>query len=352
NRIHWREAMSLKSAGYDVGVHAVAASDEGGSPVKVSQAPRRSRLRRVSIGTLQALRTALRSEAEIIHIHDPELIWTIPVLRIAGRKVIYDAHEDLPAQVLDKSYLPKPTRKFARWGAKGLVMIAGVFSSGVVAATETIAERFDEEKTTVVRNFPHVYSKAAAKVEVGKRSPNVVYVGGISESRGGTAMVDALGSSKMPSGWQLLLAGQVSSSYLHDLQQKPGWEKIEFYGKVLPLESREIIRESRIGLVVLKDTTAYRDSLPTKMFEYLAEGVAVIASDFPLWRSIIERYDCGVLVDEDSPDAIATAIADYANDEELLRRHSRNGMDAAAKIFNWDREAEYLMEAYRAILGS
>lgn len=352
NRIHWREAVSLASAGYDVGVHAVATSNDTYTPVQVSEATKMPRFKRMSFGSLQALRVALSTNAKIIHIHDPELIWIIPFLKAGGRKVIYDAHEDLPAQVMDKPYLPSPIRKSISWAAKGLVIFAGASSSWVIAATETIASRFDKEKTTIVRNYPHSLNEDTQTVSVEKRASFAVYVGGISQNRGGDVMVKAFASSNIPSHWHLLMAGQVSPGYLEELQQNPGWGKVKYCGKVSPSKARSIIRQSRVGIVTLKNTVAYRDSLPTKMFEYMAEGVAVIASDFPLWRSIIERYDCGLLVDETSPEAIAAAIARYAENEELLRRHSRNGIRAAKEIFTWENEAQNLLAAYEAVLDS
>src|SRR5699024_7598227 len=118
------------------------------------------------------------------HIHDPELIWTIPFLRASGRKVIYDAHEDLPAQVIDKPYIPRPVRTSMGFLAKGLVILAGTCSSAIIAATETIATRFDSKKTTVVRNFPHLPTGDTSEVSADQRSHQAVYVGGISRNRG------------------------------------------------------------------------------------------------------------------------------------------------------------------------
>lgn len=352
NRIHWREAISLGAEGYDVGLYAVATEDDVRTPIRVSRSVRLSRFQRMSIGTLRALRVALSSGAEIIHIHDPELIWTIPVLRSTGRKVIYDAHEDLPSQVMNKPYLPHALRKPVSWAAKGVVSFAGISSSWVIAATETIAQRFDRQKTTVVRNFPHAPAEVEEKLEVEDRSTYAVYVGGVSKSRGGHVMVDAFASSSLPAGWQLLMAGPSSESYIKELGQRPGWKNVKYYGQVPPTEAREKIAQSRVGIVALKGTEAYRDSLPTKMFEYMADGAAVIASDFPLWRSIIERFDCGVLIDENSSEAIAEAIASYAADEELLRRHSRNGIKAAKEWLNWENEAKSLLTAYENVLES
>src|SRR5699024_1567719 len=251
-----------------------------------------------------------------------------------------------------KRYIPGPLRTTISCAAKGLVFLAGKASSQVIAATESIAVRFRAEKTTVVRNFPRAVENHSERVDVEKRAHCAVYVGGISSNRGGKEMLEAFASPKIPSGWQLEMAGPIAPDYLEDLRKTPGWERTNYYGTLSPSESRRLIRRSRVGVVVLQNTAAYRESLPTKMFEYMAEGAAIIASDFPLWRSIIERYECGVLVDESSPEAIAKAIARYAEDEELMRRHSRNGLRAAKDVLNWENEAEALLATYKKVMDS
>jgi glycosyltransferase involved in cell wall biosynthesis len=106
-----------------------------------------------------------------------------------------------------------------------------------------------------------------------------------------------------------------------------------------------------VGLVLFRDTEAHRDALPTKMFEYFAAGLPVIASDFPLWRDIIAGGECGQLVDQTDPDAVARAVARYAADPALLARHGANARRLAVSRLNWTREEAALAAAYKAALA-
>ncbi|GAA1131365.1 glycosyltransferase family 4 protein [Citricoccus alkalitolerans] len=348
NRIHMREAASLSQAGYDVGLYAVDNElHVGGTGVTVTRVPAAPRWRRVTLESIRAVRFAVSSKASIVHIHDPELVWAIPLLQIRGKRVIYDAHEDLPSQVMHKPYIPETWRAPVAFVADRLLRIANL-SDHVIAATEVVAKRFDANKTTVVRNYPLIDTSEQWS-DPQQRGLSVVYVGGLSEARGTRVLIEALDSAQMPTGWSLKLAGWGASGFVQSLSTLPGWDRVEFYGTVAPPAARELVGSSRVGLVVLGDTPNHRDALPTKMFEYMASGVPVIASDFPLWRQILEEHDCGLVVDPDSPEDIAAAIALYAGDPGLLMRHSVNGFNAVRNSLNWTSEAEGLVRAYRAV---
>lgn len=352
NRIHYRECASLAAAGFDVTLIAVESDTSG--PVDgltVVTLPKRSRVSRMIFSSITAVALAVRTRANVVHLHDPELVWSIPLFRLLGRKTIYDAHEDLPSQVLSKPYLSPMRKPFILFAAKAVVALSRL-SHHVVAATSKIAERYPSSRTSIVHNFPPLLPSEEMAIPVTQRQPKVVYVGAISENRGAETMVDVLAAPEFPQGWRLNLAGRADSSLLQRLRDKPAWHKVAYEGEVPSSRARELVQSSRVGLVLLHNTTAHRESLPTKMFEYFASGVPVIASDFPLWRSIVEKYQCGLLVDETSVNSIVDAVLTYANDPDLLSVHSLNARRLAVERFNWGSEAETLVKAYDSIVPS
>ncbi|UJP08913.1 glycosyltransferase [Microbacterium sp. KUDC0406] len=176
-----------------------------------------------------------------------------------------------------------------------------------------------------------------------------MYIGAIGAARGVDVMVEAMAHPDMPEGWTLRLAGAVPPPLLARLERKPGWERVEYLGVIPPQAARELLLRARVGLSVLQATPAYVDALPTKMFEYFAAGVPVIASDFTLWRSIVDGHRCGQLVDERDPAAVARAVRRYADDPALLAEHSINARHAAVESLNWASEAQQLVLAYDAV---
>ena len=350
NRIHLREAATLAAAGYEVTLVAVENDvdvlDTGLRVVRLSKSPR---ITRVVLATFLAVREGLRSGATVFHLHDPELVWAIPMLRLSGKKVIYDAHEDLPAQVLNKHYVNGLARPLFVLVAH-LVVALSRQSNHVITATEKIAERYHPARVTVVHNYPRLRQSDVGAPPASERGRSAVYVGGLGEERGAVQMIDALAEADFPPGWKLEIAGTVpQESLLERLRSLPGWANVSFHGRVSPERARDLVGQSRVGLVVFQRTTAHLDALPTKMFEYFAAGIPVVASDFPLWRSIIEQHQCGLLVDETSPAAIAAAISQYANDPELLDRHGENARLAADSMLNWANEEPILLDVYARV---
>lgn len=351
NRVHLKEAASLASAGYSVKLIAVEHDvDVPNTGVQVCLLPTRSRLKRMTLGSMQAVWLAFRSKAGIIHLHDPELVWAVPILRRFARKVIYDAHENLPDQVRDKAYLNTPARKILVVVAKGLVKLGGR-ADAVVAATETIAQTFPSDRTAVVHNYPRIRSQDVQSKPLLERAFRVGYVGGMSEVRGALQMVDSFAHSAFPDHWRVDIAGDTAPpDLLISLQGREGWRRVDYRGLVGPEEARDMLNECRLGMVLFRRNAAHLDALPTKMFEYFASGVPVIASDFPLWRRIVEQYDCGTLVDETSAGAIASAVANYDRNPDLLLRHGKNALAASASL-NWAHEEKALLDVYERLSG-
>lgn len=349
NRIHYRECRALSEAGFDVTLIATESALVGQpSNVNVIRLPRRRRVARMIISSLQAVRLALRSKAEIIHLHDPELIPYIPLLRLARRTVVYDAHEDLPVQVLDKPYVSRFTRGPISAATRLLLTIASR-ANLIVAATETIARRFPAEKTVLVRNYPPLRDEESQPPRGEDRRDIVIYIGALSATRGIAEAIAAAQHPSFPQGWQLHLAGPLSSDVAALVTEADLTDRVVFHGQLAPLEARDLLLTAKVGLVTLRNTPAYRDSLPTKLFEYFAAGVPAVASDFPLWRSIIEPVGGGVLVDETDPGEIARAVAAYANSPQLWEEHSDKARRAAVESLNWAPEGAVLVAGYERL---
>jgi hypothetical protein len=296
----------------------------------------------------QVYRKALKIDADIYHYHDPELILIGLLLKLHGKRVIYDVHEDVPRQILSKDHI----RILFRKPVSAFIEVIEAFSAkrfdGVVTATPFIDKRFIElgANSVNVNNYPIVSELSPPKNQWGAKEKAVCYVGGIARIRGAFEMLDAVGKTE----YRLLLAGNLETGLEQELRRMPGWSQVEPLGFIDRTGVRAVMVRSMAGLVLLYPVINYWDALPVKMFEYMSAGIPVIASNFPLWKEIVEGSECGMCVDPLNPKEIAWAIRWIIEHPADAMRMGENGRKAIQERFNWEKEAQKLLMLYRKMV--
>src|SRR5690625_406863 len=351
-RITIKEAQSLnKHFRNEVTVIAPNTEDlkyEGVQIIGVQRKKQR-RLQRILNSTFEFYQTAMSIDADIYHFHDPELIPLGKKLSKAGKKVIYDVHEDVPRQIMTKHWIPELLKKPISWMFEKYENNATKNFSAVVTATPYIKERFDKFHGTVVdiKNYPLLKELYFEDTQNSKKKNVVTYIGGISEGRGLYTMLEAL---KGLSDVELKLAGKFGNNNTYEAAKAiESWPKVDFLGFVDRNEIKKTLSNSKVGLVVLHPKINYIDSLPIKMFEYMAAGIPVISSNFPLWEDIINTNKCGICVDPLNVKEITEAIQWIFNNPEGAKKMGENGRKAVVEKYNWEAESKRLIELYNGI---
>lgn len=343
-RIFHKECVSLAKNGFDVylvsrgkiyekdGVHMVGIGDISGN-----------RLFRMTKVAKKIYKTARKIDADIYHFHDPELLLYGLKLKKMGKKVIFDSHEDVPAQIMDKYWIPKPMRSLISKSYRLLETYAVKRLDAVVAATPYIAKQFKHRagKITVLNNYPKLDDIQYHDTPFAKRDRIMCYAGGISEIRGEKIMVEAM---KDVNG-TLVLAGE------HPVEQVGGgYSVIRYIGALNRAGINELYGKSHIGLCVLQPTGSYVNSKPVKMYEYMAAGLPFICSDFPLWRAVAEKTRAGMCVDAADSRAVAAAVNHILRHPEEAQKMGRNGRRAVEKQYCWEKEEQKLTSLYREVM--
>jgi len=354
-RIFHKQAKTLVRAGYEVSLVAQHIRNEVVDGVRIIALPKpRNRFVRIFGLTWLAFQQALRERANVYHFHDPEILPIGALLKFFMQaRVVYDVHEDVSEDILTKYWIPTPLRG-------PLAVVFNFFEKSlahtldaVIVATEGIATKFAQFGPVIIHNYPdlRMLPDPPMRYKEGKEN-TLVYVGVISKLRGAIEMVRAL--EHLDPHWDvwLDLIGRVEPPGLvRELQVLPGYKRVRFWDWLPWQEAWQQARKSIAGLVLFHPGPNYTMSLPNKLFEYMASGLPVVASNFPLWKEIIEGNRCGITVDPLDPKEIAQAIEYLLTHPEEARQMGKNGRRAVEEKYNWEKESKKLLDLYLKLLG-
>ena len=145
---------------------------------------------------------------------------------------------------------------------------------------------------------------------------------------------------------KLVLAGWVYSGAKEALLPRSDNPLVEYKGRLDHSQIPGLLGRAKIGLFLMHPLENKLESLPVKLFEYMAAGLPVVISDFPLWRQVVQSAECGLLVDPLNPSAVAEALVWLLRHPAEAAEMGRKGQRAVAEIYNWERESEGLIAAY------
>jgi glycosyltransferase involved in cell wall biosynthesis len=308
------------------------------------------RLCRMTTSTRRIYRKAMSLDADVYHLHDPELIPVGLFLKLRGKTVVFDAHEDLPKQLLGKPYLGPVRLRMIAYLITYFERFACSRLDAIVTATPAIGEKFRRinDQTIVVNNYPLPTELHSASLWATKKRL-VCYVGSISAARGICEIIEAM--SLVKSNARLMLAGSFAEPDTESrVKSLPGWSRVDVAGYVDRARLRQLLGDSVAGLVIFHPLPNHVDAQPNKLFEYMSAGIPVIASNFSLWKEIVDGTGCGLCVDPMDPSAIAAAIDQLVSDTGRAKRLGDTGRRAVLDQFNWPGEERKLHELYSLIV--
>jgi glycosyltransferase involved in cell wall biosynthesis len=297
-----------------------------------------------------ALREACREPAEIVLSHD---LNTLPVAALAARRLgarlLYDSHEvfaELPVHgrlarrrwlAVERALLPRVESMWMSSPGHAAVFAAnhGVPVPPVIVNVPSL------DPDPRAAGVPDLH----AEMSLAQGLRIALYIGGVYPHRPLDVLLEAAAELK---DCAMVIMGPGLPSYVDQLRAQARALGVEERVRIAPaVPIADVVRYAAagdVGVIPFLNTSLNNfHGLPNKIFEYIAAGLPVVASDFPQLRAVIDRYDVGRTFDPDRPGALAGAIREVLADPARLAELRANATAAAAEL-NWEVESRRLLE--------
>lgn len=299
----------------------------------------------------------IRLRPAVLHIYMPELLPIALLSRLVGVKIVYEVQENLRLKFSRK---PRNNHPVFQWAFDFFDRQARFHCYHIFTEDSYLTTYSDLALPhAVIHNYPDpaLFETMPEPDLVDLPTddgPHLLYVGVVSLDRGLDVMLQAVALLK-PNypGIRLHIVGRCAVS-ASELQVLPGYLNLShnliFYGhtdlKIAYAQADRYVA----GLALLKLVGDYPGSYPTKLFEYMALGLPVIASDFSLYRAVVESAGCGYCIDPTSATQVADCVTRLLNNPVEAKAKGRRGKRSVTSNYNWTTEANNLREFYQKIV--
>jgi glycosyltransferase involved in cell wall biosynthesis len=333
-RLH-RVAAACVRAGLLVEVLALGDSAAAPEGVSVRTRGRGSVARRA----VNAMDFARRARGRVVLAMDPDsLLACLAIGRLRRGVVVADVHEDYLSLLRDRQWASGAAGRPASAVARFATWAAARADLTVVADEHVPPTR--ARARMVVRNLPDLTMLPGPSPR--DETPRALYVGDVRESRGLWHMLDVMDQAV---DWHLDVVGHVAAADQGEADRRLRGSglagRVRFHGRMPPEQAWTFARGAWCGLVMLKDTPAFRDAMPSKLFEYLACGLGVLVTDLPRQRELVERIGAGRVVDN-GPDTVRQSVeqlqrwADHPVELDVCRANATRWAASKATSSDYD----------------
>lgn len=356
-RILNKETVSLIAQGKKVEFYAVG--NQSDAPqikgINFHLTPQRKKWLR-PLRWLLLVQEVIKSDAKFYHFHDAELLCLTSFIRKKKPEavIIYDMHEYFVGQISTKDWLPallrKPISQFVQVMEKKMMR----FCDGVIYAEKSYQQYFPEYKgyTEEILNYPlQIERKNLQKEPVF----TLIYVGDITEDRNIMGMIEVAKLLKKRGliEFQMKLIGPMDELLQNKVTKKVTENGLEdvilFYGRIPYTAIWEHYFSAHVGLCLLKPIPNYKNSMATKLYEYMAASLPILASNFPDWASLLSENNCGVAVDPQDFNKITQLVEQLEGNPQFAQKLGANGRKAFENKYSWGSQANKLEKFYRTI---
>lgn len=358
HRVFDKEAVTLAKYFPRVRVVATHGGDDRRGMVAITGLPAsKSRLDRFFLRPLRCLLAARGSGTRVLILHDAELLWWVPIVKLfTGWRVIYDVHEDFSQLMLRRDWIPSPLRPSVSRGLEWLEKGCSRFCDGVIGVTDVLVDRFGHQRRIALYNLPSFAFIEEAGMQsrpLPERLYDLVHLGTLSRER--LEFLKAVLASlfaKKPDARVLLIG--ISGEHEKLLRADFPAEQLTIIGKVKYQDVSPLLGDCRIGINIHPVLYPHlRCAVPVKVFEYMAAGCNVVTSFLPELHRLLgnEGTDHVRTVYAADAERFADEVLRLLENPQVMEGHQQALMRLVRAQWNWESTEEKLVEFVLKVIG-
>ncbi|HEY9123610.1 MAG TPA: glycosyltransferase [Bacteroidales bacterium] len=259
--------------------------------------------------------------------------------------LFFDSHEYFPEvpEVVNRKWV----KRFWTFIEKTLVPRANYHYTVCQSIADLYKSKYNLD-FKVVRNVPLLKNEENREVEIERNENIIMYQGAINVGRGIENIIDAM---PMIPDAKLVIAGggPLGNDIKKRIQESPAHERIKYLGRLPFHQLHQYTIQAQIGISIEENLGLnYYYALPNKLFDYIQAGLAVVTSDFPEMKRVVDEYHIGTTIDNRSPENLANTINPILADKKQLSAWQNNARAAAVELC-WEKEQNILLSIYKAV---
>ncbi|MGO9316341.1 MAG: glycosyltransferase [Terracidiphilus sp.] len=359
----WKYAKTLVKMGHSVTLicpWAVPDGEvqEGVRLITFTRAKRRLHRYKLPFRIFRRLTPLLR-DLDIIQFHNLDLLPWMAVISLF-KNVIYDVEENYPEEMLNKPYIWKPLRRIlafvVRWGQLACAtIIRNVVLNAKTQEDDLFGRRLRKE---IVMNYASLELSDKANHDYFSRPAAVILTGSQYVDNGSLLYLEiaSLVHEKRP---DVIFYGvdrffgtmEFRPQVLKQVKDR-GLEGVyHLLPHVMAHELMSYLNKATIAVAVDLRVPRRIRAVPVKVFEYMAAGLPIVASDLPSQIEVVGGNNAGLLAKPEEPETFVRAILQLLDDRELAARLGENGRNAFLKYYCWESQQELIANYYRSIMN-
>ncbi|MEX0719726.1 MAG: glycosyltransferase family 4 protein [Balneolaceae bacterium] len=310
----------------------------------------------------QVLKILKDEDYDVIHLHDLYLFGAAEILKKKINALfVGDLHENYVDVLKDykwsTTYPNKLFISFSKWERKEKEWLQ-LFDKIIVVnegmRDKNIQKGVPESDITVVSNSIDTAEFDEYEVDENiitrfKDYFTLVYVGGFVSNRGLEHVIRGMQELKTYSDKiRLLLVGDGEMmSTLKSLAKELNVEDVIIFEGWQPQEKiKSYLTASNIGLVPFKRTPQTDNSSSNKLYQYMYCGLPILATNCTSVKKLVVEENCGIIYQEENTKLLVEEVINLYENPPMRNEYSENGKKAVQKKYNWNKEAEKLIEVY------